>query len=129
MNWNPVVPLDRLPVGRAVVARVDGVQVALVRVRGEEVYAVGNLDPFSAAPVMARGIVGSTVVDGDERRTLSSPMYKQAFDLATGRCLVDPDVSLPVWPVRVMDGVVALGDQTRGTLRDAPNEFAQQGAA
>ena len=56
-------------------------------------------------------------------------MYKQAFDLATGRCLVDPDVSLPVWPVRVMDGVVALGDQTRGTLRDAPNEFAQQGAA
>ena len=129
MNWNPVVPLDRLPVGRAVVARVDGVQVALVRVRGEEVYAVGNLDPFSAAPVMARGIVGSTVVDGGERRTLSSPMYKQAFDLATGRCLVDPDVSLPVWPVRVMDGVVALGDQTRGTLRDAPNEFAQQGAA
>ena len=30
------------------------------------------------------------------------------YDLATGRCNVDPDLSVPVYPVRVTDGVVEV---------------------
>jgi nitrite reductase (NADH) small subunit len=54
--------------------------------------------------VLARGIVGSR---GD-RRTVASPMYKQVFDLATGRCLDDPDAAVPVHGVRVRHGQVEV---------------------
>jgi nitrite reductase (NADH) small subunit len=38
-------------------------------------------------------------------------MHKQGFDLATGRCLDDEQVVVPVYPLRVVDGVleVAVG--------------------
>lgn len=68
----------------------------------DRVYAVSHRDPFSAANVMARGIVGSS---GD-RVTVASPMYKQVFDLASGTCLSQPGVQLAVWRTRVTDGVV-----------------------
>lgn len=102
--YRPVCPLDRLPVDRGVVALLDGEQVALFRTGQGELYAVSNLDPFSGAMVVARGIVGSR---GD-RPTVTSPVYKQAFDLATGQCLDDPAVSLTPHAVRVRDGVVEV---------------------
>ena len=40
---------------------------------------------------------------------VSSPMYKQAFDLRTGQCLDDPAVSVPTYDVSVVDGVVVVG--------------------
>ena len=39
---------------------------------------------------------------------VTSPMYKQAFDLVTGECLDLPGVSTPVHPVRVYGGFVAV---------------------
>jgi nitrite reductase (NADH) small subunit len=36
-------------------------------------------------------------------------MYKQVFDLDTGRCLDDPEVALGVFGVEVRDGVVHVG--------------------
>jgi nitrite reductase (NADH) small subunit len=38
-----------------------------------------------------------------------SPIYKQAFDLRTGRCLDDDAVSVPVFSARVRDGMVLVG--------------------
>ncbi|THA26563.1 hypothetical protein E4198_19470 [Streptomyces sp. RKND-216] len=35
------------------------------------------------------------------RPFVASPLLKQRFDLATGRCLDDADVSVPVHPVRM----------------------------
>ncbi len=61
------------------------------------VHAVANHDPFSGANVIARGLVGSV---GDAA-TVASPIYKQRFDLVTGRCLDDDAVSLAVYPVRL----------------------------
>ncbi|MFE6052910.1 nitrite reductase (NAD(P)H) small subunit [Kitasatospora sp. NPDC056446] len=80
-----------------------GAQVALFRDRAGTLYAVDNLDPFSGAPVLSRGLLGSR---GD-RPTLISPMYKQVYDLTDGRCLDEdtaPDGAPAVlrrWPVRV----------------------------
>lgn len=105
MSWHPVCPLDRLPVQRGVCVLVDGEQVALVRTRDDVVHAVDNLDPVSGAMVMSRGIVGSR---GD-RDVLVSPMHKQAYELATGRCLDLPDLWLTVHDVRVVDGNVEVG--------------------
>ncbi|NUR05716.1 MAG: nitrite reductase small subunit NirD [Nocardioidaceae bacterium] len=96
-----VVDVDRLVPERGVAVLVDGHQVAVFLVDGA-VYAVSHRDPFSGAHVMARGIVGSS---GD-RVTVASPMYKQVFDLASGACLTEPDVRLPVWRARIEEGAV-----------------------
>jgi nitrite reductase (NADH) small subunit len=66
--------------------------------------AIGNRDPFSGASVLSRGIVGSR---GDVV-TVASPVYKQRFDLRTGRCLDDETVAVPVHGVRVVDGWIEL---------------------
>jgi nitrite reductase (NADH) small subunit len=55
--------------------------------------------------VLPRGIVG----DRGGVPTVASPMYKQAFCLVTGRCLDDPGVAAPVYPVRVADGWLQVG--------------------
>ncbi|MFD7557449.1 nitrite reductase (NAD(P)H) small subunit [Streptomyces sp. NPDC059835] len=55
-------------------------------------YAVGNRDPFSGADVIADGIMGSR----GGVPVVASPMREQLFDLRTGVCLDDPEVSLPV---------------------------------
>lgn len=111
MSRYPVCPFTRLPVERAVCVLVGGEQVALVRTREGRVYAVDNCDPVSGAMVMSRGIVGSR---GDVD-VLISPMHKQAYDLATGRCLDLPDLWLGTHDVRVVGGdvEVALREQER----------------
>ncbi len=68
-------------------------------------HAVGNLDPFSAAAVMSRGIVG----DRAGVPTVASPIYKQVFSLLDGTCLDDTDVTVASYPVRVDDGDVQVG--------------------
>jgi nitrite reductase (NADH) small subunit len=103
MSFRLVCPYARLPVERGVAALVDGEQVAVFRT-AEGLHAVSNLDPFSGAMVLSRGIVGSR---GD-RPTVASPVYKQVFDLETGQCLDDPAVRLPVHHVRVRDGLVEV---------------------
>jgi nitrite reductase (NADH) small subunit len=90
---------------RGVAALLEGRQIALFRTYDGEVHAIGNRDPFSGANVLSRGIVGSR----GEVPTVASPMYKQVFDLRTGECLDDPSVSVPVFAVTVVDGVVMVG--------------------
>ena len=111
MSWHPVCSLDRLPRERAVCVLVGADQVALVRTAEDRVYAVGNLDPYSGAMVMSRGIVGSR----GSQDVLVRPMHKQAYVLETGECLDLPDVWLDVHEVRVVDGQVqvALAQEVR----------------
>ena len=99
--------LDALTPDRGVAALVDGEPVAVFRLSGanDDVVAIGNIDPFSGASVLSRGIVGSR---GDVV-TVASPVYKQRFDLRTGSCIEDPAVSVPVFRVRVVNGVVEVG--------------------
>lgn len=103
-EWTAVCTVDRLWVDRGAAALVDGEQVAIFRVADGEVLAVGHRDPFTGANVIARGLVGSR---GDVP-TVASPLHKQVFDLRTGRCLDDPEVTLGRWDVRVVDDVVWL---------------------
>ena len=77
-------------------SRVGGEQVAIFRV-GDNVYAVGNKDPFSGANVLSRGIVG----DLKGGLVVASPVYKQHFSLASGVCLEDPAVRVAVFEVRL----------------------------
>jgi len=106
MTWEDVCAVDDLLPDRGECALVAGVQVAIFRVSPNgELFALSNLDPFSRAHVLSRGVVGSK---GDVPK-VASPMYKQTFDLRTGQCLDDPSVAVPTFPVRVVDGRVKVG--------------------
>jgi len=105
-TWVPVCAVAALVPERGVAALLpEGIQVAVFLLHGGELLAVSNLDPFSGAHVLSRGIVG----DCGGEPTVASPMYKQRFSLRTGRCLDVPDVVIPIHPVRVRDGVVQVG--------------------
>jgi nitrite reductase (NADH) small subunit len=105
VSWQAVCELEDIVPNTGVCALVGGQQVAIVRVgAGDTVFAIGNFDPFSKAFVLARGIVG----DKGGVTKIASPIYKQSFDLRTGVCLDDPQVSVPVWPARVRAGVVEV---------------------
>jgi nitrite reductase (NADH) small subunit len=105
VHWTAVCRYDDLIPERGVAALVDGVAIALFRTHDGGLYALSNLDPFSGASVLSRGIVG----DRAGRATVSSPIYKQVFELATGVCLDEPSVSVLTYPTRVVSGVVEVG--------------------
>ena len=104
-TWTPVCRFVSLPVERGVAALVHGTAVAVFRTYDDDVFALGNHDPFSRASVLSRGIVGSR----GNIPFVASPMHKQAFDLRTGVCLDDPTCSVPTYPVRIVDGLVHVG--------------------
>lgn len=105
--WTIACRYDQLIPNRGVAVLLpDGEQAALFLLDDGAVYAVGNVDPFSGAAVMSRGIVG----DRGGRPTVQSPIKKQAFALDDGDCLDDPDAALPVYAARVTpDGYVEVG--------------------
>ncbi|MCX9191605.1 nitrite reductase (NAD(P)H) small subunit [Carbonactinospora thermoautotrophica] len=111
-RWVPVCMFDDLLPERGVAAMVAGEQVAVFRTYDGSLFAIGNLDPFSGAYVLSRGIVGTR----GEVPTVASPMYKQVFDLRTGVCLDDPRVSVPVYPIRCRDGVVEVAARKAMTV-------------
>ncbi|MBL8322442.1 MAG: nitrite reductase small subunit NirD, partial [Acinetobacter sp.] len=90
-EWIEVCSLDDITPNTGVGAWLAGQQIAVFRVGSEKrVYALSNQDPFSKAFVMSRGILG----DLQGERVVASPIYKQHFSLATGRCLEDKDQKL-----------------------------------
>lgn len=103
--------LLELEVERGATALVHGQAVAIFRTADDEVHVLGNHDPFDRSIArhtgLARGIVG--VRDGVP--FVASPMHKHAFDLRTGRCLEDPHVQVPAYHVKVLEGVVLVGDR------------------
>ncbi|WP_219412938.1 nitrite reductase small subunit NirD [Pseudonocardia nigra] len=105
LRWETVCRYERLQPERGVAALLGEVQIALFRTHDGAVHAVGNVDPFSGAAVLSRGIVG----DRAGVPIVASPVYKQAFSLLTGQCQDDPAVAVPVYPVRLADGWLQIG--------------------
>jgi len=109
MSWKNICKTnDILPFGGRC-ALIDNEQVAIFRVpneNGEQFFAIANYDPFSKANVISRGLVGS--IDG--KLVVASPIYKQHFDLLSGKCLEDDSVQLKTWQVQVEDDVILVAE-------------------
>jgi nitrite reductase (NADH) small subunit len=105
-EWTTACAYERLAPCRGVgVLMPDGTQVALFRLTDGSVWAIGNVDPWSGAAVMSRGIVG----DRAGRACVQSPIKKQAFAFDDGSCLDDEAVRVPVYLTRVnTDGDVQV---------------------
>ena len=111
-DWIDVCSLDDITPNTGVGALVGEQAVALFRVGSEKrIYALSNKDPFSQANVMCRGIIG----DLQGERVIASPIYKQHFSLATGRCLEDKDQKLLVFPTKIENGRVWVGTVAQKT--------------
>ena len=111
-GWVRICAFEDLEVERGRAALLGDEQIALFLTHGGRVFAVSNLDPYSGAHVISRGIVGTK----QDAPTVASPMYKQVFDLRTGVCLDTQgkeQKALTVWPVAVRDGDVHLKQDSR----------------
>jgi len=106
-DWQPVCRLAELEVERGVAALVHGQSIAIFRTDETEVHALANHDPFDRHGTLARGIVGVT----DDVPFVASPVHKHRFDLRSGQCLEDAHVSVAAYDVRVVEGVVLVGQR------------------
>jgi len=110
-SWVQICTLGDLEVERGRAALLGDAQAALFLLHSGRVHAVSNLDPYSGAHVISRGIVGTR----NDIPTVASPMFKQVFDLRTGACLDTQgreQRGLRVWPVDVDDDRVLIRRQT-----------------
>jgi nitrite reductase (NADH) small subunit len=103
-RWVTVCATGQLTPERGVAARVGDALVAVFVLADGSAFAVDERDPFTGAHVLSRGLVG----DAAGTPTVASPVYKQRFDLRTGRCLDDEAINVRTWPVRVHDGRVEV---------------------
>ena len=104
LNWTAVCAVDEIVPNTGVCARVEGRHVAVFRVGADRFFAIDNVDPKSGASVLSRGLVGNL----GEQIVVASPLYKQHYDLSTGACLEQPELSVRAHPVRVEDGQVLV---------------------
>ena len=103
-KWQSVCQESDLIQNIGVCALLGEKQVAIFKINNGDIYAIDNYDPFSDANVLSRGICG----DVKGQPVVASPIYKQHFNLASGQCLEDELVSVPVYQVRVIDGMVQI---------------------
>lgn len=98
-QWQLVCSVDDLIAGSGVCALVDKQQIAIFYLPEENpcVYALGNHDPVGKINVLSRGIIG----DIGGTLVVSSPLFKQHYNLDSGQCLEEPEHAVPVFPVRL----------------------------
>jgi nitrite reductase (NADH) small subunit len=100
--WTAVCPADDILPNTGVCALIEGRHVAVFKVGATDHYAIDNVDPKSGASVLSRGLVGNL---GD-RIVVASPLYKNHFDLKTGECLEQPEMSVQAHGVELRNGLI-----------------------
>ncbi|MEO0836232.1 MAG: nitrite reductase small subunit NirD [Cyanobacteria bacterium J06642_3] len=105
-QWTTVCQISDIKPNTGVCALFDDEQVAIFRLgKTDQVYALSNYDPFSKAYVLSRGLVG----DRQGIVKVAAPIYKQNINLQTGEYLDNPEITIPTYLVRVVEGEVQLG--------------------
>lgn len=87
-----VATVDEVPTGQGKVVDVNGVEIAIFNAGGGTFFACGTICPHENGPL------GEGVVEGE---TVVCPLHGFDFDLKSGDCLVDPELRVPVYPVKV----------------------------
>jgi nitrite reductase (NADH) small subunit len=120
-SWKDICSMGDLQPDSGVCALVAGQQVAIFyMVKENAVYALHNYDPIGKANVLSRGLIGD--IKGE--LVVASPLYKQHFNLKTGVCVEDGQVSVPVYPVRINNGRVEIQVTTASAIKDPAHEEA-----
>ena len=99
MSFVNVVRPDEIPVGRGLFVEHKGCAMAIFNAGAGRFVACGAVCPHEDGPLADGWLEGDVVV---------CPWHGFDFDLATGRCKVDADLSIPVYPVRVSADAVEV---------------------
>jgi nitrite reductase (NADH) small subunit len=94
-----VASVDEIPVGRSKTVEVDGLSVAVFNAGREGFHALGGICPHEGGPLGEGAVVGDMAV---------CPWHGYDFDLRSGVCGVDPELSVGTYPVRVEGADVLL---------------------
>ena len=83
-------------------------------------YAVRNVCPHKNGPLCTGELSGRVTTDAPPStpgatiavdglgEVLRCPWHQWAFDIATGRCLVDPEIRAKTYPVKIKDDDVVV---------------------
>ena|ERR1700730_1133114 len=92
------IPLDRLPVGRGIVVRVAGKDVALFNVDGN-VYAMSDACAHAGASLGSGKLRGNIV-------TCRAHGFR--YDVTTGHCTSISGLRVDAYSVKVVDGKILV---------------------
>jgi nitrite reductase/ring-hydroxylating ferredoxin subunit len=97
-RWTDVLPAADVPPGQVVEVMLDGSPIAIANVDGQ-LYAVEGRCGHAGGPLGEGALAG---------KVLTCPNHGWTYDVTTGRCLIDPAVSVRPVPVRVVGGRIGL---------------------
>jgi nitrite reductase (NADH) large subunit len=104
-QWVTVGKVVDFPLEGGATVKYGQVQLAVFHFasRGEW-YASQNMCPHKRAFVLSRGIIGSQ----GETPKVACPLHKKTFSLQSGECLTGDEMSVKVFPVRIVGEEVQL---------------------
>ena len=88
-----------IPVGQGTLVEGGGIAVAVFNAGDGRFYACSPICPHENGPLAEGWLEGEAVV---------CPWHGFDFDLRTGRCLVDEELAIPVYPVRRSGGSIEV---------------------
>jgi 3-phenylpropionate/trans-cinnamate dioxygenase ferredoxin component len=92
------IPLDRLRVGRGMVVRVAGRDVALFNVGGN-IYAISDACAHAGASLGSGKLRGNIV---------TCPGHGFRYDVTTGHCVSISGLRVAAYPVSIVDGKILV---------------------
>ncbi len=87
-----VAAVDEVPAGQGKVVEVKGLEIAIFNAGGGNFFASSPVCPHEDGPLGDGTLEGNVVI---------CPLHGFDFDLTSGKCLVDPDLCVPVHAVKV----------------------------
>jgi nitrite reductase (NADH) small subunit len=96
----PIGSIHDIPPGEGRTYAVDGDMIAVFHLRDGTVRALGAVCPHKGGPL----------ADGQiDLKHVVCPLHLNAWDLTTG-CSLSGQPAVPVYPVRIADDQILLGD-------------------
>jgi nitrite reductase (NADH) small subunit len=95
--------VDEIPVGEGRTFAVDGLQIAVFRLRDGSLRAVDAVCPHKGGP-LADGL--------SDDRVVVCPLHGYTFDMCTGAEAGGADISVRSYSVSAVDGAIRITHQT-----------------
>ncbi|MFA5099410.1 MAG: Rieske (2Fe-2S) protein [Candidatus Omnitrophota bacterium] len=98
-SWIPVLEDEKLIEQSVRLVSPRGLSVLLIRKIKGEIYAISNKCPHMGCPLRT-GLL--------EGYILTCPCHDWRFDIRTGEFLDAKEIMLPVYPVKIVDGMILV---------------------
>ena len=96
VKYTKVLKCDDLEIGKSAIIEVGDKEIALFNYKGEY-YAIDNICPHRGAP-LGEGRI--------EEGILICPNHEWRFELKSGWCPQNPELSTEVYPIKINDGKI-----------------------